>query len=192
MHCPRLSELPPPPAGRSGWPFDCAQDKPWTEETPQLPDTMPDPSTTLPSASLRAGRASGKPWPRISIVTPSYNQGQFIEETIRSVLLQGYPNLEYIIIDGGSTDNSVEIIKKYSPWLTYWVSERDRGQSHAINKGFEHASGDILGWLNSDDMLAMGSLRRVAEISVETGCDVLSGACAMIDENAALSSVCRQ
>ena len=85
--------------------------------------------------------------------TPSYNQGQFIEETIRSVLLQGYPDLEYIIIDGGSTDHSVEIIRKYEPWLTYWVSERDRGQSHAINKGFCRSTGVLLGWLNSDDVL---------------------------------------
>ena len=83
-------------------------------------------------------------WPRISIVTPSYNQGQFIEETIRSILLQGYSNLEYIIIDGGSTDKSVEIIKKYEPWLSYWVSEKDRGQSHAINKGFGCSTGSFL------------------------------------------------
>jgi glycosyltransferase involved in cell wall biosynthesis len=94
----------------------------------------------------------GHPWPRITIVTPSYNQGLFIEETIRSVLLQDYPNLEYIIIDGGSTDNSTEIIKKYETWLKYWVSEPDRGQSHAINKGFAHGTGEILAWLNSDDI----------------------------------------
>jgi glycosyltransferase involved in cell wall biosynthesis len=94
----------------------------------------------------------GKLWPKISIVTPTYNQGKFLEETIRSVLLQGYPNLEYIIIDGGSTDNSVEIIRKYEPWLTYWISEPDRGQSNAINKGFTHGTGDILAWLNSDDI----------------------------------------
>lgn len=93
----------------------------------------------------------GKPWPKISIVTPSYNQGQFLEETIRSVLLQGYPNLEYIITDGGSTDNSVEIIKKYEPWLTYWVSEKDNGQADAIHRGFVKATGEIIGWLNSDD-----------------------------------------
>lgn len=101
-------------------------------------------------------------WPKISIVTPSYNQGQYLEETIRSVLLQGYPNLEYIIMDGGSTDNSVEIIKKYEPWLTYWVSEKDKGQSDAINKGFRIATGDIMGWINSDDLLKPGALGFVA------------------------------
>lgn len=78
--------------------------------------------------------SNSKNLPRISIITPSYNQGQYIEETIRSVLLQGYPNLEYIIIDGGSTDNTVEIIKQYEPWIAYWVSEPDNGQTHAINK----------------------------------------------------------
>jgi glycosyltransferase involved in cell wall biosynthesis len=96
------------------------------------------------------------------MVTPSYNQGKFIEETIRSVLLQGYPNLEYIIIDGGSTDSSVEIIKKYEKWLTYWVSEPDRGQSHAINKGFGKASGKIYSWLNSDDYLLKNTLMNIS------------------------------
>jgi glycosyltransferase involved in cell wall biosynthesis len=104
----------------------------------------------------------GKPWPKVSIVTPSYNQAKFIEETIRSVLLQSYPNLEYIVIDGGSTDNSVEIIKKYEKWLTYWVSEPDRGQSHALNKGFEKASGEIYAWLNSDDYFFKHALMNVA------------------------------
>ena len=90
-------------------------------------------------------------FPKITIITPSYNQGQFIEETILSVINQGYPNLEYIIMDGGSTDNTVEVIKKYSDHINYWVSEKDKGQSNAINKGLHRATGDIINWLNSDD-----------------------------------------
>jgi glycosyltransferase involved in cell wall biosynthesis len=100
--------------------------------------------------------------PKITIITPSYNQGQYIEETIRSVLLQGYPNLEYIIIDGGSTDNTVEIISKYDTWITYWVSERDAGQSEAINKGAIKSTGELINWLNSDDLLAEGTLLNLA------------------------------
>jgi glycosyltransferase involved in cell wall biosynthesis len=101
-------------------------------------------------------------WPKISIETPSFNQGQYIEQTILSVLSQNYPNLEYIIIDGGSTDNTVEIIKKYESWLTYWVSEPDRGQSHAINKGLDKCTGEIFNWLNSDDWYTPGALFEVA------------------------------
>lgn len=101
-------------------------------------------------------------YPKISIVTPSYNQGQFLEETIQSVIGQMYPNLEYIIIDGGSTDNSVEIIKKYEQHISYWVSEPDQGQSHAINKGFRKATGDILAWINSDDYYLPGTLKFIA------------------------------
>lgn len=105
----------------------------------------------------------GHPWPRISIVTPSYNQDSFIEETIRSVLLQGYPNIEYIIADGGSTDRTLECVRKYDRWISYWVSEKDRGQADALRKGFNKATGRILGWINSDDLLAPSSLRAVAE-----------------------------
>lgn len=124
-----------------------------------MPETMPN----------------GIPWPTISIVTPSFNQGAFIEETICSILLQSYPNFEYIIIDGGSTDNSVEIIRKYEPWLTYWVSEPDYGQSHALNKGFRRTTGEIMAYLNSDDIYYPNVLRSVASHFQESGADILIG-----------------
>src|SRR3954447_1857975 len=101
--------------------------------------------------------------PRITIVTPSFNQGRYLEQTICSVLDQKYPNLEYIICDGGSTDESVSVIKKYEKHLTYWCSEKDRGQSHAINKGFDRATGDIYAYINSDDYFEPGTFDRVAE-----------------------------
>lgn len=102
--------------------------------------------------------------PKISIVTPSFNQAEYLDDTIRSVLDQGYPNLEYLIIDGGSTDRSVEIIRHYEKQLAFWTSEPDNGQYHAINKGFSRSTGEIMLWLNSDDRLLPGSLLTIAEI----------------------------
>jgi len=159
MRCPTLNELPPPPPGKTGWP--------WTEESLQLPDAMPD----------------GSPWPKVSIVTPSYNQGQFLEEAIRSVLLQGYPNLEYVIIDGGSDDNSVEIIKKYEPWLAYWISEPDGGVYYAINKGIRVAEGKIIGHLNSDDFYESNVFGAVVEkFREDPQTDVVSGGATVFEE----------
>jgi glycosyltransferase involved in cell wall biosynthesis len=160
MRCPTLSELPPPPPGKTGWP--------WTEESEQLSDMMQD----------------GSSWPKVSIVTPSYNQGQFIEETIRSVLLQGYPNLGYMVIDGGSTDGSVDIIREYEPWISYWVSEPDDGQTDAINKGWSRATGSYVTWLNSDDLLLPGSLRKTASTLVgDQSLDIVYGDVLKIDVN---------
>lgn len=147
-----MKELPSPPADRSGWP--------WTEEG----------ATPAPARDLS--------WPKITIVTPSFNQGAFLEETIRSVLLQGYPNLEYIVMDGGSSDASPFIIRKYEPWLSDWVSKRDRGQSDAINKGFARGSGDIFTWLCSDDLLLPGALHAVARAFRENPeASVVAGSC---------------
>jgi len=146
--------LPPPPAGRTGWPWD----------TP--------PPVSLPGE-----------WPRITVVTPSYNQGRFLEATLRSIHLQGYPNLEHIVIDGGSSDESVAILERYSPHLAYWVSEPDRGQSHALNKGFAHATGDLMVWINSDDMLAPGALQTVAERFRQGDCDIITGHTRFVDSD---------
>ncbi|MGA1864748.1 MAG: glycosyltransferase family 2 protein [bacterium] len=161
MQYPVLKELPVSPAGKICWP--------WTKGPLRFPEVM----------------SCGSPWPKISIITPSYNQGDFIEETIRSVLLQGYPNLEYIIIDGGSTDNSLDIIKKYERFLAYWVSEPDRGQTHAINKGVEISTGNIIGWINSDDVYCKGAFKTILDnmlINSDIFYPVVFGGIELIDE----------
>jgi glycosyltransferase involved in cell wall biosynthesis len=134
-----LKDLPKSPPTKSGWP--------WTTPSQLLPEKMPD----------------GCKWPRLCIITPRYNQGKFLEATIRSVLLQGYPNLEYIIIDGGSTDHSIEIIKKYEKHLFYWHSQKDRGQADAINQGLEKSTGKIIGWINSDDVYVKGAFNKIVK-----------------------------
>ncbi|MBM4094214.1 MAG: glycosyltransferase, partial [Planctomycetes bacterium] len=142
---PRLSDLPPPPQGRTGWP--------WTAESRRLPLTT----------------ASGRPWPRISIVTPSFNQGRFIEQTIRSVLLQGYPNLEYVVMDGGSRDESLRAIRRYEAWIDHVASEPDRGQYDALNRGFHRCTGGVMGWLNSDDFYLPDALWAVGGAFADLG-----------------------
>jgi glycosyltransferase involved in cell wall biosynthesis len=113
--------------------------------------------------------------PRISIVTPSFNQAKFLEQTIDSVLSQGYPDLEYIIIDGGSTDGSADVIRRYEKHLAYWVSEKDNGAADAIAKGFEKTAGTIMAYLNSDDLYLPGALHAIAEAMDDTAVDVAYG-----------------
>lgn len=139
------------------------------------PDALPP--------SLPDGRA----WPKISIITPSFNQGRYIEETFRSVAEQGYPNVEHIVIDGGSTDGTLDVLERYKGRLAYVVSEPDRGQTHAINKGFARATGEILTWLNSDDMLAPGALAAAAMGFSTSGADMVAGICLLHRDGRPLS-----
>lgn len=122
--------------------------------------------------------------PLVSIITPSYNQGRFILETIQSVLSQDYTNLEYVIVDGGSTDNSVEVIQQFSNRLTWWVSEPDRGHSDALNKGFAHATGEILAWINSDDTYLPGAIHEAVEyLLAHPDISMVYGDANLIDES---------
>jgi glycosyltransferase involved in cell wall biosynthesis len=156
--------LPPPPQGKTGFP--------WNQEV------------SPHNYRLEAGQ-----YPKITIVTPSYNQGQFLEQTIRSVLLQNYPNLEYIVMDGGSTDNSGEILEKYSKFLTHWRSEKDAGQSDAINKGIALGTGDLFVWLNSDDYYLPDFLRRVGELAVEKQAKVICARSYFVNEKEEIVSI---
>jgi len=144
-----LGQLPDPPAGKTGWP--------WDQET--------DPVIYDPEIN----------WPKLTVVTPSYNQVDFLEQTIRSVLLQNYPNLEYIIIDGGSNDGSKQILEKYAPWLSYHQSEKDGGQSNAINLGFSLSSGTYHAWINSDDYYIKDVFYKVITKFISTKVDFVYG-----------------
>jgi len=161
MKCPTLQELPIPLAGKTGWP--------WTE------DTTLHTSSVSPLTSL---------FPRISIVMPCLNAERYIEEALRSVLLQGYPDLELIVIDGESADETVKIIRRYESWLAYWVSEKDRGQSHAINKGLERATGELFNWFNADDVMCPDALYTLVELNEANPCAVgFCGAIQVFDDN---------
>lgn len=149
-----LAELPAPPANRSGWP--------WNVESP---------SVVTPIAGA----------PKLTIVMPSYNQGAFLEEALRSVLLQNYPCLEFIVIDGGSSDESTAVIERYRPWLSFARSARDHGQSHAINLGFSLGNGAINGWLNSDDLYLPSAFARVAA-AFQAGGEFIPGESLALDE----------
>ena len=147
---PHLPDLPHSD-GRAGWP--------WTIDAPTDAGATARPTV----------------WPRLTIVTPSLNQAAYLEETIRSVLLQGYPNLEYLVIDGGSTDGSVQIIQKYEKWLTGWRSAPDSGQSQAINDGFRQSTGEWMAWMNSDDCYAPGALLSLVAQGMARDADLVIG-----------------
>lgn len=137
-----------------------------------------------PSKIIEKNIINMKNYPKITVVTPSFNQGEFLEETIHSIIDQGYPNLEYIICDGGSSDNSIDIIKKYGDSITWWCSERDKGQTDAINKGMHRATGDIVGWINSDDVLFPNSLYLIAEFyNNHKKCEFINGMVAQINRD---------
>ncbi len=122
--------------------------------------------------------------PKISVITPSFNQAAYLERTIRSVLDQGYPNIEYIIIDGGSTDGSIDIIRKYADRLTYWISEPDRGQAHAINKGLQRATGEWVAWQNSDDIFYSDAFSQLAQMAAKKpDIDLIIGNMNLIDKD---------
>lgn len=151
MRCPSLKALPAPPPGRGGWP--------WTIETPVLPATRPD----------------GSAWPRISVVVASLNHGGYVEEMIRSVLLQGYPDLEFIVIDGGSNRMTLDVIAKYRDWFSYWISEPDAGQSDALNKGMARVTGALFNHLDTDDYLLPGALGLIAEAHAQEPGQIIAG-----------------
>jgi glycosyltransferase involved in cell wall biosynthesis len=138
----------------------------------------------LPAGTSSVWAFSPNDPPKISVVIPSYNQGPFLERAVQSLIGQSYRALEILVVDGGSTDGSTEILERYSPHLAYWCSEPDRGQTHALNKGFERAGGEIMGWLNSDDRLVPRALHRIAYFfSIHPHVDVVYGHRILINED---------
>jgi hypothetical protein len=161
-----LPSLPAAPLGRTGWP--------WT--------TGSEPVATPTGA-----------WPRVTVVTPSFNQAAFLEEALRSVLLQGYPDLEYLVLDGGSTDGSQAIIERYAPWLAGWTSGPDGGQANALRQGFARATGDVLAWLNSDDVYLPGAVwAAVAELQRRPEAVMVYGDANEIERDSTLRGPARQ
>lgn len=154
MQCPDISDLPAPPSEKKGWP--------WTVGTEP--------------------RAFSRRPVRVSIVTPSFNSATYLEETIRSILLQSYPDLELIVIDGGSTDGSLEILRKYEKWIACWISEPDRGYADALNKGFARATGEIRAWLPASDLYEPSALCVADAYLGERRYDVIFGRARFIDE----------
>jgi glycosyltransferase involved in cell wall biosynthesis len=155
----RLEDLPPPPKGKISWP--------WIEPTNFARESVP----------------ANEKFPLISVLIPSYNYGKFIEETIRSILLQKYPKIELIVIDGGSTDNTIDVIRKYANYITYWVSETDQGQTDAINKGYQYCTGDIFVWLNADDFYYSPLIFETIANFYLKGYEFIAGECFNIDVN---------
>ena len=153
-----VNDLPPPPDGKIGWPWTAGGLSQCNNQNNSLPDP-----------------------PLVSIIVPSYNQGAFIEETIRSILLQDYPNLELIIMDGGSSDQSPEIIKKYEKYISYWQSESDNGQSDAIREGFIIARGSIIAWLNSDDFYQPGAVLNAVYLMKMSNASMIYGDYNIVD-----------
>jgi GT2 family glycosyltransferase len=160
--------------GPAAWRDPTAGDARYHEQRPwasvprriALPDRMP----------------SGRPWPRITVVTPTFNQAAFLEQTMQSVLRQDYPDLEYIVVDGGSEDGTRAILDRHRKALAHCIAEKDEGQADALNKGFRLATGEILAWLNSDDRYAAGALWRVALAFDAFGADMVAGACRLVQD----------
>jgi glycosyltransferase involved in cell wall biosynthesis len=153
-----LADLPPAPAGKTGWP--------WTQAGPPTPAAMPD----------------GTAWPALSIIMPSFNQGEYLEHALRSVLLQGYPKLEFIVVDGGSTDGTADLLAAYGPHLAQVRREATSGQADALNRGLEAATSEIVAFLSSDDFYLPGAFAAAARALHETKADLIYGTCLMVDQ----------